>query len=189
MRILILFLVSSTLHTCNTHCVSKVKALSSTDNGVCEMLKDIPNSINTIKNNSRTIKDSNDSCVLGLLDSLTNRFIKESDLKYIVCLDSISRISDGYVSEYFLVISKKLLYNNFKKYINYLYKQKNHSNVLKDFLIDGISMEIATAKNKEEKEKEVKKYIETEQLKQKLSSAENAYLKEIISHIDIHKFD
>ena len=63
----------------------------------CEVIKNIPEVMDTISKDGRISLFYSDSCAFPLLDSIYIRCL--SDKKYLVYLDSICEISDGYLSE------------------------------------------------------------------------------------------
>jgi hypothetical protein len=119
-------------------------------------------------NAKQIITSSNDDCVLELLDTLTVLSIKTKEVKYLQTLNEICKISDGYVSEYYIDITEKLVYKNFSVYTSFLALQKDRC--LEKFLIQRMSGE--------NQKKEVVKFIDKE-LKDKIDLKKKNYLLEL----------
>lgn len=118
----------------------------------CLLTEDLFNTIDLVKKDIKSLlkeNETNDNCVLALLDSLADRFIRTSDTIYINCLEIIANVSDGYLSEYFPFLCQNLYHNNFKGFFNYLYmKSENDEKVLEMLFVEGVSYEIEERKNK-----------------------------------------
>jgi hypothetical protein len=90
----------------------------------CRLLATFPNSLSEIAQNPRLLINGEDSCVLGILDSVAGRFISEGDSVYIGCLDRIADVSDGYVSEYLSDVLVKLFRERPAELMRYLYRHR-----------------------------------------------------------------
>ncbi|MBK9731124.1 MAG: hypothetical protein IPO83_07530 [Chitinophagaceae bacterium] len=86
------------------------------------------------KNAKSLLKNSEDNCVLGFLDTLTNGFIVCGSTKYIITLNSICQVSDGYVAEYFEEIVEKLAKKSFRNFSEYM--AENKASCLEQFLLE-----------------------------------------------------
>lgn len=157
----------------------------------CSITKNITDSLDQIKQNSKSIIRVNpDNCVLALLDSLTERSINEKNVQYLIALDSICVNADGYVSEYYIDISLKLFYNDFESYFMYIYgKSSNKNNCLRGKLIEALSMELSDADNPDTKKAEIQQFIQEQITLVNLSNDKQKYLKDILAALNPHMFD
>ena len=63
---------------------------------------------------------------LDFLDTLNDCFVKTGEQKYISTLEAISKVSDGYVSEYFWELTERMVNQNFASYSDYLSGDKRN---------------------------------------------------------------
>lgn len=122
----------------------------------CKILDGFPESIREINGNSRLVLNGDDSCVLRLLDSLSGRFVADQENVYMAALDSLARVSDGYVSEYFGFVSYELYKGALPKYIEYLQSVKDKSR-LRGFLVEGIEATLDTDSKPDKRLEEIRK--------------------------------
>ena len=119
----------------------------------CLLTEDLANSMELVKKDIKSLlkeNDTNDNCVLALLDTLTVRFNKTSDTEYIHCLEIIANVSDGYLAEYFPFLCQIMYHDNFNGFFDYIYsKRVTSENKLEMFFIEGVSYEIEDYKNKD----------------------------------------
>ncbi len=119
----------------------------------------------------------NDNCYLALIDSLTERFIRTSDVQYMECLELISSVRDGYVAEYFPEIGKNLYYCNFAGFIDFIYSKKNSSfNPMENVFIEAVAEEIYLDKNGVN----LSKYFKSQIKKNELDKEKKKYLSNLI---------
>lgn len=148
-----------------------------------------PLDANLIKQNAKIILKGKDACVLSLIDSITN-YILKNDSVFIECLDSLFRVSDGYVSEYFLEIGTKLFYKKFALMTRYAYRERNtRKGNIEKLLVESLSSELSDTDNKMEYNKKIKNFMNTEFVKNKFSDNEIKYAKQMMSKLDPSKFD
>jgi len=107
----------------------------------CDLLASFPSDIDSIIAYPRSIVGMQDSCTLALLDSLLNRFIMTRNIQYMVALDSVAEVSDGYVSEYFEAINVALYRHALPGYLNYLEKLDSNRRMIR-FLMFGLQNEV-----------------------------------------------
>lgn len=109
-----------------------------------------------------------DNCVLKFLDTLTVCFIETGETKYISALESICKISDGYVSEYFWELTEKIVHQNFTAYSDYLSKS--------DRCLEMYLLQIMTPKSRQD---DLFQRIDKELGKEKISINKKEYLKKL----------
>lgn len=66
---------------------------------VCDVAPDVDRAIDTIRRWPRPLMQGDDGCVLAMIDSLSERFVRTGDDRYLEALDSLGMYSDGYVGE------------------------------------------------------------------------------------------
>ena len=152
-------------------------------------MKNIEKNLDVIRKNADEILKGYDNCVIALMDSLTLKFIKSNELKYIETLDSICRVSDGYVGEILAEECEELFYKNFKGFFQYLYRHRNDNNCFENQLVWEISLEMNMAEDREKAKREVDSYLKDKIRELKLSEREIEYLKKIQAQFDPAKFD
>jgi len=108
---------------------------------VCDLLAGFPNNVDSIIAYPRSLNSLQDSCTLTLLDSLVDRFISTKDVQYIVALDSVAEVSDGYVSEYLETLSVSLYRQALPSYVSYLEKLDSNQEMIR-FLRIGLQYEV-----------------------------------------------
>jgi len=112
------------------------------------------------KNAYKIIISNNDDCVVDMIDSITNNFIQSSKLFYIEAMDSIYKVSDGYVTEALIYNYEVIFQKNFNAFFNYVYiNRENKTANIKGYFIMSGSIVLSEAKNKVEKRKEMKEYM------------------------------
>lgn len=79
-----------------------------------------------------------DDCVLKLMDTLTVMYLATGKLKYISTLEYLCSSSDGYIRQYYWVISRRLFEENFQLYTNYLYNNKENGICLIGYIEIGL---------------------------------------------------
>lgn len=117
----------------------------------CEILENFPESVNKISGNSRAVLSGRDDCVQELIDSLTSQFIVSKKLQYIAALDSLTRVSDGYVSDYLGGTNYELFMKALPEYIHYL-QSIEYDSRMRETLVYGLKAEVEIRKTKGESE-------------------------------------
>ncbi|HXP50715.1 MAG TPA: hypothetical protein VN922_12205 [Bacteroidia bacterium] len=144
----------------------------------CYALDHLPTSFQFIKDSAKSIFRKEDyckkECLLALIDTLENMFIKTSKLEYLIPLDSLACYSDGYISE--SLANSRMFYKNFKPYIDYLYHNKDTNNCLVFYLESAEDMS----------EKEGEEFIAKEEIKYNLPLGEKLFLKAILMKVDYY---
>ena len=79
---------------------------------------------------------NDEECFDKFTDSVTSLFIATSNIKYIVCIDSMMRHSDGCIAEGFNLVTERMYKENFLDYFNYIYaKGEDSTNLMRSFFI------------------------------------------------------
>jgi hypothetical protein len=180
-NLLIIFIVvlQTSLYCITTK--SQTSSISQID--VCKLLENVPKNISFIMSNSHQITiEQQENCILDLVDSLTQYYIKTENSKYLIALDSLCSNSDGDLAEYFDEIFIKIFYNNFKSFMLYLYL--NPDSKIEEFLVWGLSLEVNMAEDKLLKQKEIWDFANTQVIEQNLNNDVRQCIKSIISQID-----
>lgn len=121
---------------------------------------------------------NNDSCYLIFLDNLLKRCCNSNNVECLIIIDSLSRISDGYVGEYFADnVGLTLFENCFNSVLKYL---SNIDHIDKNSVI---SLIIHSLKYNIEISKRFDKRYITDKLNQYYENEHNLKNKEIISYI------
>lgn len=84
------------------------------------------------------INNQQDKCVLEFMDLINKESNK--DTNYIILIEKICQISDGFLSEYLLNIGFKQIFANFDNLIDYLNNHKN--SCIERIVLKGIFYEI-----------------------------------------------
>ncbi len=128
----------------------------------------------------KLVPQGKDECLLEIVDSLAVKFINTSDNNYLQCLESICQTSDGYLKEHLWSIGKRMFYENFYPFFEFLYERKGESdNCLNELFIVSISVELNQAENRSEKRSEIDKYIKNQISKYKLSYDKIVFLESL----------
>ena len=130
--------------------------------------------------------NSNDSCVLTLIDSISELAIKTKGEKYLAALNAICRVSDGYVGEDLDEVCKDEFYRNFKAVIRFC---ATHQNAIRQHIIWGLSMEISMSKNRKLQENNLDQFIEKGIKSHELTATEAVYLHKLRKEVDPKIFD
>lgn len=155
----------------------------------CFIVENIEDNLDEIKNNaSKIIRDNEDNCVIALLDSLTYKSIKATNHRFLVVLDSICIISDGYVSEYYMDLSLRLFYEDFNDLLSYT-KIRNKDNCIRKRLVEALSMELSNVKDPEKKRLEINDFIKSQVAQKDLSEEERKFIEQLMNDIDPEMFD
>lgn len=106
----------------------------------CTIAENVDNSLHYLKRNinHEILSSQKPEFVFRLLDTLTNKFQKSNDVKYIKSLSQISNYSDGYIGEYLIDNLKTLYYNKFDQLLDYFYCNKKTDSCIKFFMIEAI---------------------------------------------------
>lgn len=170
---------------------SSGQQVNSGESNACVISKSLDVQIENINTNSKVIiKNSEDNCIINLLDSLTRFAIKGNDDKYLSCIESFAKVSDGYVSEYFLEIGAELFYKNFFNSIMYIFKKRySEDNYLEKVLIEAISMEMSDADDIFSYKKKLNVFIDNEIKKSNYSKEHLEYINLLKSKFDPNLFD
>lgn len=167
------------------------QSIKSTDSNACIIAEKIDSSLNNINKNAKAIIDSSkDDCVMRLLDTLTIKAINSDENKYLMPLESLRKVSDGYVSEYFLEIGVKLFYKDFKDYVLYIFNRRMaKENYLEKVMVEAISMEMSDSDNIENYQKKIDEFINKEIQTFNFSKEQLAYINGIKKKFDPKLFD
>jgi hypothetical protein len=132
--------------------------------------KEAMSKLDIVKTNAKQLLSESsavdDNCVLSFLDTLTYCFIKTGELKYISTLNAISKVSDGYISEYLWELTEKMINQNFTAYSDYLTGEKKN---LEKYLLQIMIPE--------DRKKILYDKIDLELSKNKLKKGKREYLK------------
>lgn len=96
----------------------------------CELTANIPTSIEKVKMNPRVFIQAyrtNGNCIYSFLDMLASLFISTYDPQYIECIDLISTVSYGKLSEDIVSVCKRLYTERFIQFYGYIYDKRNMS--------------------------------------------------------------
>lgn len=122
--------------------VDRCKLTDSLSMGISELERDAQN---FSKNYSHM-----DICYLAFIDSLYNYIVVESSSRYLGYINLIAGESDGYVSEYLVIITESIFVNKPKLLISYFYDNRLLSNKpLENFFIEYLKKEIIDSKDRE----------------------------------------
>lgn len=92
-----------------------------------------------------------DICYLAFIDSLYNYIVVESSSRYLGYINLIAGESDGYVSEYLVIITESIFVNKPKLLISYFYDNRLASvKPLENFFIEYLKKEINDSKDRKE---------------------------------------
>ena len=141
-----------------------------------------------IKANAKRLLKGKDECVLALIDSMYDNFIRSDNLKYLEALEAFYNESDGYVTEYLLEIGTKLFYKKLKLIATYLNRQKSTKG-LEKLIVESMSSELSNADDVDKSREAIKKFIDKQIVKNKIGKEESAYLKRLIEKFDPTKFN
>jgi hypothetical protein len=136
------------------------------------------NPIRYIRNNPKTLLNGKDVCVLSLLDTLGKLYIRKDTMEALICLDSLYKYSDGYVSEYFLEVGEKIFFNQFKKSMKYIYKNRSGSK-LKQLIVYSISSRLSDSKDSKNEKKKIDDFMNKEIQKGGFSNAEIGFIQKL----------
>jgi hypothetical protein len=136
----------------------------------------------------RSIKD--DTCLLGLIEALGSRAVTARDLKYLIALNSLCNVSDGYVSEGIGGVVSDIFTRDPLFLIRFFEKYKKPC--LYSSLLDEVSAVVATSplnerRNRIEDYRQKITGLLSSQTKRKRCSV--FFEQEIVSKIDPAKFD
>lgn len=149
----------------------------------CRLLHSVPGSLKLIQDSVVKVVDADNphnTCLVPLIDSLRNRFIKTHKTEYLDCLDSICFNCSDDVGEKFG--DTILFYQCFKPYIDYLYTHGDSGNCLTVSLIVGFGFDdIDDPTDLFEAKKRLDTFIEAEEKQFKLPDGEIKLL-ELIKH-------
>jgi hypothetical protein len=113
-----------------------------------------------------------------MLDSLKELAIKTHEVKYLVALDSLCKVSDGWVSEEFDEISLQLFQRNFYSLFRYIYdKRDTLNNCLRGGIIMGYSYQLSATNDIQTEYMEIDGFINEQIRKNKLNSEEQKFLR------------
>jgi hypothetical protein len=96
----------------------------------CELTSNITASIEQVKMNPRKFIKAyrtNGSCLYSFLDTIASLFISTYDPQYLECIDLISTVSYGNLSEDIVSICKRLYTERFIQFYGYVYDKRNMS--------------------------------------------------------------
>jgi hypothetical protein len=109
----------------------------------CDILDSLALRWNDVIRNPSFILRGDDECVLAILDSVTNRAIADTSGIYMAVLDSVCKVSDGYISEYL----QHALVNVFKasprNLIDYMYERRKDTSCIEVFFASTIAQELS----------------------------------------------
>lgn len=118
----------------------------------CKLTDSLSMGINELESDSQKFSKNYsqmDICYLAFIDSLYSNFIGKSDSKYLGYISLIAGESDGYVSEYLVIITENLFINKSKLLISYFYDNRMAPNrPLENFFIDYLKKEINNSKER-----------------------------------------
>lgn len=109
---------------------SDFSSLNADSTKTCELTTNIPASIEKVKMNPREFIKAyraNGICLYSFLDTLASLFISTYDPQYIECIDIISTVSYGNLSEDIVSICKRLYTERFIQFYGYIYDKRNMS--------------------------------------------------------------
>lgn len=116
---------------------------------VCTIASNLKDYKDSLIQNPKIILNGNDSCVIHLLDQIKfNIYNSQNSLEYYDLLEAISRISDGYISDYLIDISLDLFDNNYRNFSTFLFNHKESK--LSFFLVESWSLRVSEADDESE---------------------------------------
>jgi len=128
------------------------------------------------------ITKSKDDCVISLINKLIDSCNNKNGINYLQTISEISKISDGYVSEYFDEVGSKLFYTCFDKLFPLIYtKNSQFNNPLEKIIIQSIGSEISDAKNPQQEKKKIETFVMQKSLK--FGTEKRRYLTNLVNKI------
>lgn len=128
-----------------------------------------------------------DSCVLSLLDTLSQKAIQTREVRYLQALEAVCIIKDGYVSEYLLEIGTFQFYQNFESVLHYMFSNhESGNNPIRELIIEAISMQISDGGAKAEDE--LKEYVSSKANTAKLYKGEVDFLMQLQKDFNPYMF-
>jgi len=122
----------------------------------------------------KIILDDNDSCVIQLLDEIKfNIYQNKNSVEYYDLLESISKISDGYISDLLVDISFDLFNNDYKRFSTFLHDHKEAR--LSQFLIEAWSLRVSEANDEKEELNGIKQAV--------MDNSSNSEIKNYLLHL------
>jgi hypothetical protein len=109
----------------------------------CRLLHNVPGSLRLIQDSAFKVANTDNldgKCIIPLIDSLRDRFIKTHKTEYLDCLDSICFNCNEDVGERF--VDTVLFYQSFKPYIDYLFTHGDTNNCLTINLVTGFGLDM-----------------------------------------------
>jgi hypothetical protein len=119
----------------------------------CVVAGHVTAALDTIIRWPRPLIDGDDGCVLAVLDSLADGFAKTVDAQYLEALDSISRFSDGYVSEAIWNLSDTIFAQAPRSFIGYLHERRLKRSPLEWALIGNWQLDFDESKDSVERKR------------------------------------
>jgi hypothetical protein len=131
---------------------------------------------------------SSDACVIQLIDSLESRFIKNSKTEYLECLDSICWNCNEDVGERF--IDTTLFYQNFKPYVDYLYRNGDTLSCLELNLEAGFDFdEIEDPNDLYDAKKRLDNFIAEQEQLYSFPDGEKEFIEVIKKRAEVFKYE
>jgi hypothetical protein len=157
---------------------------------VCQIAQKPIKYIDYITQNPKLIfnSSSNPSCVLALVDSLSDHYIKTGNPESLIALESIGKISDGYLSEFYDETSQNILFGRFDGFLHYLYQQKyiyKKSSCFEFYLEVSFALDIL---EKRYTLSDLKNKIQKMAVKNNVSDEEKKYIIEFVNNINAQKY-
>jgi hypothetical protein len=148
----------------------------------CRLLRNVPVSLKTICDSARKVtNDYNDhgNCIIQLVDSLKDGFIKTHNTNYLVCLDSICwnsiESSNDYIIEH--ISDSTLFYHCFKPFVDYLYTNDDTMNCLTIALTGAFGFDMMEdANDKQDAKNRLKNFIAEQEKNYNLPEGEKKLL-------------
>lgn len=116
-----------------------------------------------------SLNSKNDNCILAMLDTLIDRYIKTSRIDYLISIQYLANKSDGYLSDALYTWGIRIVKENFADYYNYIFRYKGETSLSIVFTISLIDeaernggwskLENLIHKEAEDYDKEKRKYL------------------------------
>lgn len=89
-----------------------------------KLLEKYPSSLDSISMLTKIWINADDSCICTLINRIALSYLKTERVEFLICLDSISSHSDGYISEEIEYYLLEILKTKNKTFLQYLYQNQ-----------------------------------------------------------------